>query len=534
MGKEIGIDLGTTNTVVSYKNKKGHFRHIKYDGKDVIPSVVYFKSKEEYLIGQRAKKRMEANRNRAGIANFKTDLGDGNKCYEIVAENGDEFKLRPREIAIKFLNKLVCEIETRLQKEFGVEDGCIDKAVITVPAKFNDVERRKTLQAALEAGLSSVQLAYEPTAAAIAYEVDTGTNSESEAILVYDFGGGTFDVSVIKRFSGSFREIATNGDKNLGGNVLTRKIEEHILWRIKEDYDFDMPIDENDYDKDLGITEIDLHKNLVTIHQQANNIKEDLSSFIETPPYDIPLILPEKGNIIYPISLTREDFESLIRKEIDKTINITMKTVEMAREEGIDAIKCLVLAGGSSNIPIIKERLESCLKEFDVIYGDSNDGISTLISRGAAILAQRLDETLTTKQKTNAQLGVKVTDDVVYNKFEMIIPENAPLPCSGKKTFRLMKDGQREFSVEYYEYDVNNYPNNKRVHDDGYSMVDRLIIDNLPDGLKRSETIIEIEFRVQEDGRVEVNAAIKDLEGKNIAEKALKIRKESEKDLINE
>ena len=207
----------------------------------------------------------------------------------------------------------------------------------------------------------------------------------------------------------------------------------------------------------------------------------------------------------------------------------------MAKDNGIPSIKRVVLAGGSSNIPMVKRCLEKRLKELDVIHGDSNDGISNLISRGAAVLAQRMNEIDNmAKQKTNVEYGVKVTDGVAYNKFEMIIPSNEPLPCSGKKTFRLMEDGQREFSVEYYSYDVSQYPNNTRIHEDGYEMVDRLIIDNLPAGLKKSETFIEIEFKVQTDGCMEVNAVIKDNEGKNIAGKDIVVRKESEGDFINE
>ncbi len=536
MGKEIGIDLGTTNTVVSYMSKKGHLRQLKYDGSYLIPSVIYFKSEDEYFIGEKAKSRMEANRNQAGIANFKSDLGERGKRYEVVAENGDAFKLRPTKAVTLFLNQLVRGIETRLQKEFGAEEGTIDKAVITVPAKFNDVEKGATRYAAKKAGLDTTKLAYEPTAAAIAYETDQETSAKNEAILVYDFGGGTFDVSVIRRETadGPFKEIATSGDKHLGGNALTRKIEEAIFERIEDDYDFDMPLEEDEYDEDLGISETDWRKNIGAIHHAANAIKEDLSEEEETN-RDFQLILPEGRHVTYSVSFDREELEYRIRKEIEKTVEITAKTIEMAKDNGIPSIKRVVLAGGSSNIPMVKRCLEKRLKDLDVIHGDSNDGISNLISRGAAVLAQRMNEIDNmAKQKTNVEYGVKVTDGVAYNKFEMIIPSNEPLPCSGKKTFRLMEDGQREFSVEYYSYDVSQYPNNTRIHEDGYEMVDRLIIDNLPAGLKKSETFIEIEFKVQTDGCMEVNAVIKNNEGKNIAGKDIVVRKESEGDFINE
>ncbi|MBQ7628668.1 MAG: Hsp70 family protein, partial [Selenomonadaceae bacterium] len=211
MGKEIGIDLGTTNTVVSYVNKNGRIRALRYDKSEIIPSVLYFRAPDEYFIGDTAKKLLTQNP-AAGIANFKTSIGDSQR-HEIVAENGEIISLRSRDAAKLFLNKIVQGIESKLVKEFGAATGCIDRAVVTVPANFSSTEKSAVKNAANDAGLENIKLAAEPTAAAVAYENSKGDDTD-EIILVYDFGGGTFDVSVIQKVHGAFEEITTGGDKH--------------------------------------------------------------------------------------------------------------------------------------------------------------------------------------------------------------------------------------------------------------------------------------------------------------------------------
>ena len=169
MGKEIGIDLGTTNTVVSYVNRRGRLRQLRYGQEEVIPSVIYFKSKDEYFIGSEALKRLPQNP-KAGMASFKTHIGDKDRI-EIFPEEGSPFRLRAREIAKLFLNKIVVGLENKLVKEFGAVDGVIDRTVITVPAKFSSTQKSSTKIAARDAGLNDVKLAAEPTAAAIAEDL---------------------------------------------------------------------------------------------------------------------------------------------------------------------------------------------------------------------------------------------------------------------------------------------------------------------------------------------------------------------------
>lgn len=524
MGKEIGIDFGTTNTVVSYVNKRGKLRPLRYEGNDVIPSAIYFLSKNEYEIGKRAKRFIAVTHNNAGIMKFKPKIGEKEK-YDVVAENGDEFSIRPREVARLFLNKVVRGIEEKLIKEFGPEEGCIDRVVITVPAKFSSTEKEATRKAAQKAGLKTAKLAAEPTAAAIAYQNDLGEDTaRDEAILVYDFGGGTFDVSIIRKERGSFHEIATGGDKTLGGNKLTASLEEELLNRINDEYGMELPFEKDDFDEEIcEMSWTDYQKNMMEIYEKANLIKEELSEE-ETVACLCNIILPGGKTVEYEAEFSRDELEDYIKDDIEKTVDITAQTIKEAEDKGVNKIDQIVLAGGSSNIPLVKEMLEDNLNISKVVYSDD---VSTLISRGAAVMAKSLqDINNLTEQITNVQLGVAATEGVQYGKFQMIIPENEPLPCSKTRKFNLVQDGQRRLEVIYYERDIKNYPNAVRIDDEGINEIDTLIIDNLPAGLKKDNTVIEVKFTAQKDGSLDIDVDIKDLKGNSIKHGDLSIAKE--------
>lgn len=523
MGKEIGIDLGTTNTVVSYVNKKGVLRQLRYENRLIIPSVIYFRSQSEYFIGQKAKKLWQENP-QAGVANFKTTIGDSEK-HQIIPDEGKPFYKRSREIAQLFLNKIVVGMENKLLKEFGAVDGCIDRAVITVPANFSSTEKGATKNAARSAGLSDVKLAAEPTAAAIAYEDSQGDGNEHLVILVYDFGGGTFDVSVIQRVNGAFEEITTSGDKHLGGNVLTGILVEVILNRVNEDYGVDFPLHEDEFDEDCHkISLADYRLNMSEIWQVANLIKEDLSTN-ENISEQFNIILPS-GNQIVEVDFSRDELEDFIREYIERTVEITMNTIRRAKELGVQNIDQVVLAGGSSNIPLVKTRLEECLKNQDVVFCDD---VSTLISRGAAVLAQRYSEIESmSKAVTNVQMGIAATEGIHFGRFQMIIPEGEPLPCTRKKIFYLSRDNQQRLEIEYYERDIKNFPKAVRVDEEGIEQIDALIIDDLPPNLKAADVLVEVEFTAQKDGSLDINVELKDTAGKKIGAGNMTFKKKSD------
>lgn len=523
MGKEIGIDLGTTNTVVSYVNKSGRIRALRYDKSEIIPSVLYFRTPDEYFIGGTAKKLLTQNP-AAGIANFKTSIGDSQR-HEIFAENGEKLSLRARDAAKLFLNKIVQGIESKLVKEFGAATGCIDRAVITVPANFSSTEKSAVKNAANAAGLENIKLAAEPTAAAVAYENSKGEDTE-EIILVYDFGGGTFDVSVIQKVRGAFEEITTGGDKHLGGNLLTEKIAEKILSAVNEKFSTEFPAHEDEFDEDLHkISAADYRLNMSEIWRTANLVKEDLSEDENAEEF-FNIALPDGKSDTFEFTLTRDELEKLIGEDINRTVEITLKTIQSARDKGVEKIDRIVLAGGSSNIPLVKNTLEERLQNQDIIFSDD---VSTLISRGATILAGRYAEMdKLTKQITTVQMGITAAEGMEFEKFQLLIPEDEPLPCTKKRTFYLSRDNQRRLEIDYYERDIKNYPAAKYGYDKGVEQIDSLVIDNLPPDLKAGDVKVEVTFTAQIDGSLDINVELKNLNDEKITQGDITFSKKSD------
>lgn len=526
MGATIGIDFGTTNTVLTYKNKAGRYRQLTVNGYPLIPSALLFLNAQEYEYGTKA-----INMGDAGvgtvISGFKMLLGE--KQCKIPIKAGDkEFNLRPS-LAVKyFLNKIVGMAETRLIKEFGSENGLIDKAVITVPVKFTPVEKEAIRKAAVEAigrgKKTMVRLAYEPTAAAIGALENLSLES-GEPLLVYDFGGGTFDISIIKYEHGAYRQLYSDGDPNLGGNDLTRKVADYLLNKLNEDFGTNLPLDEGEFDADYHEMPKDKYdSNIKGIFKAANLIKETLSTNSECGA-DINFYYSASESDYCGYSLSKTSLEVLLHKAIEKTVDITCRAMTAYSEIYQEPVRHLVLAGGSSQIPLVRELLEQRLPDI-TIHGDGNS--STLISLGAAILADRIEELDSrTSQITTTRIGVRAADGVQYNKFHTIIPENQPLPCEGSKDFYLSKDGQTVLKISYYEHDVQTSPNASTIVEEGMREVDTLTVD-LPPGLLKDETVVRVSFRIASDGSMELGAVVKDLAGNVAGSGNLDITKDSD------
>ena len=282
MGQAIGIDFGTTNTVVSYMNKAGNFKQLEYNGNPLIPSVIYFKSKSDYVIGTRAKN-FRITAPKSCVENFKSHLGDKKFFYDVTAANGETFKITASKATNFFLNKVVEGVRDKLYKDFPTADeGQIDRAVITVPAKFNpkEIEIIKTAAGnALNIDKKNVRLVYEPTAAAFAAQKDEG--SSVNKVLIYDLGGGTFDVSLIRRDNekNKFVPVTTaDGDKHLGGNLLTGLIAKKIMqWTNEEleESDAEFTLSENDYDEEeFPVTKDQYIQNIAKVKIAAEEIKK--------------------------------------------------------------------------------------------------------------------------------------------------------------------------------------------------------------------------------------------------------------------
>lgn len=509
MGKEIGIDFGTTTTEVSYIDKNGHARAMKLEaGSDVIPTVLYFKSENEYVIGKKASTMSNVNPE-ACVKNFKLHFTNPTKKYRVKAENGDEFVIKPIKAAQLYLNSLIQIIQPRLLKEFGEIDGTIDKAVITVPAQFDPEEKEAVknaiTKAANLAGFSDIKVAAEPTAAAVAFQEENG--EDGETILVYDFGGGTFDVSVIQKNGDIYSEIATDGDARLGGNLLTERLAE-ILWvRCLDAVDREYPFEEDEADH-YSEDDYELSKSRFVINRdQVFKAAEEMKiDFLEEDEVDtqIPFYFDnEKDPRLIDIEVSLDEFNDIIYEDIQKTVELTGRVLRQTVNSGsVDKIDQLVLAGGSSQIRLIEELLAKN-PELEKLTGNAGDS-STLIARGAARLAS---VELQVEEKTRFEIGTRVIKGTKLDVFEPFIHVGEKLPCSGKHRFYLTREGQTEVTIEYYEKDVKNYPDAGRIDDDGIHLVNEFTISGIP---SQEDLSVMVTFQIEADGTPVISAEILD------------------------
>lgn len=524
MGKAIGIDFGTTNTVVSWETAGGNFKQLKLNGKKLVPSVIYYDSQNDWQIGQIAARKLLTNPS-GGMKSFKTLL-QTNEKMRFIAGNGNEIQRSPQYITYNFLHKVFSTAQEVLLKEFG-NDGIIESVVVTVPTGFNDVAKSAIREAAARAAgidKNMVRREYEPTAAAIAAMRELGPDAP-ENLLVYDFGGGTFDISLIKKENGVYKEKLRDGDVNLGGNLLTKKIMGELLEMANEEFGLDLPMDEDEFDEETyGISEYSYKVNMQDLFKAANDAKEELSESSETDVSFNWYVEDGKSEKIAR-TLTRDFLERLIRPEVLKTVEITARLLKEAEDNDVGAVDRMVLAGGSSNIPMIRDMLE---KRFPNIQISLSANASTIISCGAAILARNLENLdHMTSHVTSCRMGVSVTEGMRFNKFHALIDENQPLPCEGSCDFNLARDGQDRLDIHYYEYDVKKNPRAVSILDDAIQEVDVLHI-RLPPDLKKDETVVNVRFIAKKDGSLEMQARITDLNGKMLKDGQLSVNRESD------
>ena len=523
MGQVIGIDFGTTTTEVSYI-KNGSACSLKLeDGNYYIPTVIFFESEYEYFIGKKAE---VLSRNQdyacAVVRNFKLDLTNKTVKYNIKAKDGSEFIIKPQKAAQLFLNKLLQIVQPKLISIFGEKDGLIDKAVITVPAQFNPAEKEAIKnaisKAAKNSGFNDIKVAAEPTAAAVAYSDDENF-IEGKTILVYDFGGGTFDVSVIRKDKDKFEEIETDGDKTLGGNLLTEKIAA-ILW---DNYCDQLGIVYLPFDKEeatvyseeeYGLPRVKYFRNRAEIISIAEEMKLEFENEDGAISETAELFDMQGNPVNIDLTLDYKDFCKIISKDIDKTIDITTKVFNRTNLD----IDYLVLAGGSSSIRLIAEKIRNN-SALSALHWVADDDSQTLISRGAAILAK---SKLSTDEKTRFDLGISVREGAEYNVFMPIIKAGVSLPCSGKMKFNI--DNRDSIKISYYEKDAKKFPAARSVYDDGIDFVSELEIKTPSD----CNAELEVSFNIEKDGTPSVSAKIVDGSDNVISSKELVIKKDGE------
>ena len=524
MAIAIGLDFGTTNSVVTYADEHGNLKTYRgAGGSPLIPSVIYFKTKDDYVIGRKAIG-LRAKNFSGAISGFKIKLNEENVPYSLVLEDGSKFKIMPGKVVQLFLNKLLRQVQDYLSKK--IDDATIDRAVITVPTKFSEAANRAIKNAAAKAmqlDVQQIKLVYEPTAAAVAALTDDDTNATR--LLIYDFGGGTFDVSLMHRDGGIFKQIKTDGDPKCGGDLLTEILARNLLQWANDEYGTKFPWDDEDFDEDIhGLSQKNYRRNKETIIEAADEAKISLSEENETTAA-FQFWISDGKNAQYLVDVSRKDFENMIRAKINHTAEITRRVVESAEAQALGGIDKIIIAGGSGQIPMIRAALKSKLGSLPI---NQSGDVSTLISRGAAMLAKNI-ETLeqVIAQKTTVQLGISSTAGMNYGTFQTIIDEGLNLPCESSCDFRLMKDGQRLLKLSYYERDIKNYPNASQIDDDGITQVDELEIE-LPLNLSKADTIVRVTFAVQKDSSLELSAKVLRNDGQTVGEEKINVSRVSD------
>jgi molecular chaperone DnaK (HSP70) len=393
----IGIDLGTTNSVVSVY-RKGQIETLLIDGKNTVPSVVSFRDENTMLVGHAAKARLIMDPEHS-VGSAKRFMGNPSKRYQIYGKS-----YTPIDIGSFVLKKLADGASQAL-------GSSIRDVVITVPAYFTEAQKEDTKKAGEKAGLNVLRLIPEPTAAAISYGLDKG---KEQTIMVYDLGGGTFDVSILKVEGNNFRVIAVDGDAFLGGDDFDQEIVNYLSARFEEKTGKDLLAD---FSKEGLIAKQKLK-------ESAEKAKIELSQSLSTE-----IIIPDLLGTPFEVELTREQYNVLIKLLLDKTIN-KMRSVLSAAKLTPDDIDRVILVGGSTRNVAVRELVAKEIKE-----PFTSDRVDEVVSNGAAILAASLslpEEDFTPIEVTNVtahSLGVDMLNEFRQLYFQSIIQKNSPYPC---------------------------------------------------------------------------------------------------------
>ena len=458
MGKTIGIDLGTTNSCVAVY-EGGEAKVIANpEGERTTPSVVAFKN-GDIIVGGAAKRQMVVNPDT--IRSIKRLMGTDKK----VKANGKEYT--PEEVSAMILGDLKKTAEAYLGET-------VDKAVITVPAYFNDSQRQATKNAGKIAGLEVERIINEPTAAALAYGLDKQENTQT--VLVYDLGGGTFDVSILELGDGVFEVKSTSGNNHLGGDDYDERIVDYLVDEIKKEHDVDLSDDKMAMQR---------------LQDAAEKAKKDLSGMTTTQ-ISLPFLAQGPDGVInFETSLTRAKFEDLTNDLTESTLEPVRKALKDAKLKASDIDKVL-LVGGSTRIPKVQELIKEELGK------EPSKGVNPdeVVAMGAAIQGGVLTgdvNDIVLLDVTPLSLGIETMGNVMTT----LIERNTTIPTSKSQVFSTAADNQPAVDIHVLQGERPMARDNKTFG--------RFQLTNIPPA-PRGIPQIEVTFDIDANGIVNVKA----------------------------